>query len=156
MSFIQRTKKAARTVAEIMKNATSMAVGAGIFGAIVIGGPLAIFIAGSGLSAFVFGAALMAGGISTIGFVANMVEGMFTAGGSSAKTNKGMASRALVVAASVTALCFNGVPRAVSAHDTSVSAAANKAFANCPRDKRVTTLTQDAAGRQVVTMTCNK
>jgi hypothetical protein len=155
-NFIERAKQMVKSGTEIVKNAATGAVATGAFGAIVIGLPVMTFIAGSGVSALLFGAGVMACAAGAIGFAVAMVQGMYTAAGSSKKTDKAMAARALIVAAGAATLCFNGVPRASAENQASgnVTATANAAFAGCPADKRVTTVTQDAQGRPVATLTC--
>ncbi len=153
--FIERIKNFTTATSEVVKRATALAIRASIVGG-VIGAGISLFVTAPALSVMAFcaaGTSLLAGGGY---FAANVLESMFSTAAS--KYNRKIASGALLAAASATALYFTGTPRAAAENQTAsnVSATANAAFADCPAQKRVTTITQDAKGKQVVTMTCKQ
>ena len=147
--FIERARATIAAGGEVIGKAARLGIGYGIMGGLVIGGVSALFISAPFTSLFVFGAAsttLLVGGGYTLG---NMVQSMFNTGDNT-QYNRKMLSGTLLLAASAATLYVNGTPRAAAENNRSITAEFN-----CAPEKTVRTVTHDAQGRQVITMTCN-
>lgn len=146
--FIERARGFLSATKEVLGNTLQLGLGYGLMGGLVIGGISALFISAPFTSLFIFGAAatttLVGGGY----FLGNMVQSMFSTGDHS-KYNRKMLAGTLLLAASATTLYVNGTPRAAAENARSISS-----DFNCAPEKTVRTVSQDAQGRPVVTMTC--
>lgn len=146
--FIERVRATLTAGGEVIGKSLRLGLSYGILGGLVIGGASVLFISAPFTTLFIFGAAATTtavGGLYTLG---NMVQSMFNTGDNT-QYNRKMLSGTLLLAASAATLYVNGTPRAAAENNRSIAAEFN-----CAPEKTVRTVTQDAQGRPVVTITC--
>lgn len=117
-----------------------------IIGGAIVGGPLALFIAGTTVTSLVFGASvgmIIGGGLTA---VVHTIESMFSTAPKEA--NRGAGAGAVVLLAGAALMWHNGLPRAQAAKEGLA------AGFNCPAARTVMQTTTQPDGTRTVTMTC--
>lgn len=130
-----------------MKKTLGRGLTCAVIGGAIVGGPLALFIAGTTVTSLVFGASvgmIIGGGLTA---VTHTITGMFSPAPSK-ESNRGAAAGAVVLLAGAALMWHNGLPRAQAAKE-GISAGFN-----CPAARTVMQTTTQPDGTRTVTMTC--